>query len=239
MVPDLPAQSNAIFVSGTTLPATSISDIAVVGSATLTVGGAVQTINRQMVSAVSNGIVVRSSTMSVSDLDRQTGNVVTVGGSTIVAFTSGSAVVIGPATLTIGGAAQTINGQFAGAGSIGLVVGSSTTHIASAIQTENSFPSGAVVTGSDGQLVTILQSDVFTIIGDGDSSTVRLESQLTLAGQTIGVPTSGVGIVDGTDNPFASTRASGATVSPTQIVGAVMIASGGQELTIVNSGSLL
>ncbi|KAF2232791.1 hypothetical protein EV356DRAFT_534306 [Viridothelium virens] len=136
----LSASSGAVFSIGsetiTAVDPAGSSGVVIIGSQTLTLGGADATISGQEVSLASGGIVLGgSSTIPLSTIPTVSTNAVAsvtftgVDGAVQTAFSlpGGNGVaVIGGATLSAGGPAATIDGQSVSEANGGLVVGGST-----------------------------------------------------------------------------------------------------------------
>ncbi|KAL9087855.1 MAG: hypothetical protein Q9165_006417 [Trypethelium subeluteriae] len=130
-------------IGGQAVSATSGQPVAI-GGTTLTPGGVPATVGGQIVSLGSQGLVVGTSTAAYSSPGEGTtpeAAAVTLGGSTYTA-SSGSPLVIGSNTLSVGGPAATVSGQVVSLGSQGVVVGSSTIGYSAA----SAAGKGAVVT---------------------------------------------------------------------------------------------
>lgn len=217
------------------------SNIVVIGSQTLTVGGMVGTVNGQAVSAYSGGIILGSGIESET--------LFTVAGHTYTASTnpaSPGVVVFGSQTLTVGGSAVTISGILITAYSEGLVVGTSTIAFSAAPATK---PTPVLLVTIAGQPYTgfidpatpsavILGSRTLTIGGSastisgvgisvgpggivvGGSITVSFTSTLTAASGpgsgTFTAPHTGSVSLSKTASLEASTPASSALALPTQ-----------------------
>lgn len=122
--PSSPAQQ--ITLDSQTFTVSRLSGNIVVGSQNLTIGGSAKTIGGGVVSAGSSIVVIDqgSTTLSLSLTTQPTGQQVTIKPMTIqVSKISTTVIVVGSNSLTVGGSAQTIDGQVVSAGSGGLIVG--------------------------------------------------------------------------------------------------------------------
>lgn len=103
----------------------------IAGSDTLTIGGSAKTVDGQIASAGTAGLVIGTSTVALTTPNPSEDPTVTIGGSIFAAFETTDAQgytvdVVGSHTLTVGGTAKTIDGQLVSAGTAGLVIGTST-----------------------------------------------------------------------------------------------------------------
>ncbi|KAI9707826.1 MAG: hypothetical protein M1820_004431 [Bogoriella megaspora] len=199
-----PAQSSqevaVATIGGQAYTATSGQPV-VVGSSTLSLGGAPATISGQVVSLGSSGLVVGSNTAPYSAALAPTGGsgiAVTLGGN-IYTAASGGSLNLGSTTIFAGGAAATVGGQRVSLGSNGLVVGSST--IAYSSGPASALPQAAVTIGSS--TLNAVSSSGNVVFG---SVTLHPGGPaLTTAGETISAAPSGSGIViDGTTHAFST-----------------------------------
>ena len=107
--------------------------VAAVDGTNLSIGGPAQTVNGQIVSEGSSGLVIDGSrTISVPQIatGTESGVVLTLGGTLVTATAipgKTGEVAIDGTTLSVGGPAETISGQVLSEGSSGLVVGGTTT----------------------------------------------------------------------------------------------------------------
>ncbi|KAK5116285.1 hypothetical protein LTR85_009257 [Meristemomyces frigidus] len=121
-------------VGSQTFTASPVSDGLVLGygatTATLSAGGAQITVGTQILSAGLSGQLFAGSSTLALQAAQQSGVVLTLGGSAIIASGSpgqSGALVIDGSTLSVSGPTQTINGQEVSKGADGLAIGSSTT----------------------------------------------------------------------------------------------------------------
>lgn len=107
---------------------------AVIGTHTLTAGGSAQTIEGDVFSLASNGLIELADATTAGF--ESSAQLITIDGRTLLAqytrLSNGQArVIVGDETLTPGGPAETIHGELVRLGSDGLVVGAATTSAAS------------------------------------------------------------------------------------------------------------
>ncbi|KAK3676401.1 hypothetical protein LTR78_003677 [Recurvomyces mirabilis] len=111
-----------------TASASENKNFAVIGAATLTVGGQAQLLDGQTISAASGGVIVNGQTVSYSAprtlAPTTQGALVTIGGQTFTAVQVGSpsTVRLGDSILSVGGPPATISGQVVSLGAAGLVL---------------------------------------------------------------------------------------------------------------------
>ncbi|KAK5135210.1 hypothetical protein LTR08_005459 [Meristemomyces frigidus] len=222
-------------------------------SVTLPSGASAATIAGQQVSINSDGAVVASSgtlfttialpppeSGSIAGSADADSTVVSIGGSVLPAKSSGNAIVLGTAIVSVGGAAQTVNGQVVSAASDGLHVGTAIVSVPSAEQALNEpvnvqAATQAVFTGSDGRQMTVQQQGSSAVVADGSSTvTLALGSQATFDGKVVSAPsTGGAVILDGSSLAFSTVTPE----SPDSVTGAVVTGSNGQAITAVQQKS--
>ena len=190
----------------------------VIGSATLTPGGAGTTIDGHAVSAASDGLVVGSSTHAVAHTQAlpQFGTVVTIGSQTLAAVAQqgagpASAIVVAGATLFAGGAGTTINGATVSAAVGGLVVGSSTV----AISRESPSATSQAILTVGGQTLTAVaqpQSGLPTAIVVAGATLSPGGPATTFHGTVISAASNGAILVGSQTIPLS------AAITPSQVV---------------------
>ncbi|KAF2093401.1 hypothetical protein NA57DRAFT_81329 [Rhizodiscina lignyota] len=157
-----------VTLNGKTLTAIESGNAVVLGSLTLTVGGSAQTLgNGQVVSAASGAVVIDGSTIPLSAAPLAAEATFALGSQAITATEAGSTIVFGSATLTIGGAATTIDGHVVSAGRSGLVVDRTSTVPFSAAPTEEAtFDLGSqAVTAVEAGNKVVIDSTTLTVGG--------------------------------------------------------------------------
>jgi hypothetical protein len=194
-----------VIIAGETVTAIMDSSNVVVAGTTLT-PGQIATISGTRVSVASDGIVVRSSTVSFNSLGSFTAkgdDAVTVGGTIYLASTisdHSDAVLIDGQTLSNGGPAAIIHGQVITKGSNGISVidpGSSSHDQAETVVTIDGIAYIAVpVSGHSGAVV--LQGQTFSIGG----------SARTIAGHLVTEGSSGISVASSMSSPSDGTSAS-------------------------------
>ncbi|KAK3629172.1 hypothetical protein LTR56_018180 [Elasticomyces elasticus] len=168
------AHVGTVVVGGSSLEASLIGSIMILGSQTLTVGGSAITLSGgATASAGLSGNVVLGGSQTVNIRSDLNSVVFTANGQTITAMPvsgdSGAAVVDSSVTLLPEGSAQVINGQTLSLGRSGIVVNGADTV---ALPTRATIPQGATL-GVDGQLHTVSQAAPGVGVVDG-SVTVTL-----------------------------------------------------------------
>jgi trimeric autotransporter adhesin len=212
-------------------------------TATLTAG---QTTNlgAQVISADSSGAVVIGTGASAATIaapeisaSEQPAAVITAGGKSYTAVQSGDNVVIADSSSTVTiaqGVSTTINGQAVAAvsGANGVIVDGSTALLSQPLST----PSVAVLTGSSGNQLTVVQQGGSYAV-EVQSSTVYISagSGTTIDGQSISVPSVSTEspLVNGQKLTLSAAPSSDQTVAS----GAVVTAGGATLVTILQDGS--
>ncbi|KAK3073686.1 hypothetical protein LTR53_004500 [Teratosphaeriaceae sp. CCFEE 6253] len=206
-------------------------------SSTITLAqGATTTFAGQTIAAASSdgGIFVDGSTI-VLEQPAPTESLATFTGSSGVQITASqakSSVVLaaGSSTITVvQGETTTFAGQtvIAGSSAGSIIVDSSVIPLGQPVPAATQ----AVVTASDGQQVTAVQTGSSIVFAAGSSTiTLAQGSSTTFAGQTVAALTDGSSVVVG-----SSTVALSAPSLPTS--GAVITGSAGQQVTVVQQGS--
>ncbi|GAB7356186.1 hypothetical protein MBLNU459_g6773t2 [Dothideomycetes sp. NU459] len=248
-------QSGAVVTFGSSAITAHSGGPLVIGSSTLTAGGAAMTLSSGpssgvIVSVGSQGLVVGSNTMTYSQLANspsdvpatRVGAVLTIGSSTITVH-SGSPVIIGSATLTAGGSDITLtsgpsSGVVVSVASQGIVVGGSTfTYNPLAAST---VPTSGAVFAVGSQTYTASEVSGGTIVVDG--TTIGPNAAATINGHIVSLAPSGV-VVDATQtidfsalsntasNPTAGGSQSGLYVDAIVIQGTTLHP-GGPAMTI-------
>lgn len=123
-------QATTLTVGGHTYTAALQSGSLVIGSSTLQPGAPGITTNGATISAYSGGVIIGTSTVSYAAQSGQPAPkesvALTEGSQTLTAVAQSGVVVVGSATLSVGGPAATVSGQFVSAASGAVIVGSST-----------------------------------------------------------------------------------------------------------------
>ena len=126
--PDPSSGKQGIVIPGGSLTAFQSNGKIIIGSSTLSVGGLAATINGQVISAASSGLVLAGSTIplsAVKTLPSPAKAVVTLGNQVYTAV-SGSIVTLRSVSLSLYGPAAIVSGQVVSLGINGVVVGSQT-----------------------------------------------------------------------------------------------------------------
>ncbi|KAL9093975.1 MAG: hypothetical protein Q9165_003645 [Trypethelium subeluteriae] len=200
------ARTADVNIDVTHYAAASHNRAVLIGSKTISVGGAPAMIGGHVVSAAAQGVVVDGTTAPFSQaaspaFDRAETAEFTIGGKPYATSWRPGAVIVGTNTLSPGGAAAVIHGQTVSAVSSGIVMDGST-EIYSA---QGSSVTGAselahrVILTVDSKPVTASEEDGALVVS---GSTLRVgNSPVTINGEAISVGESGV--VVGTSNwPF-------------------------------------
>ncbi|KAK0280179.1 hypothetical protein LTR35_008330 [Friedmanniomyces endolithicus] len=221
------AQTAVVTAGGQTFTASrqASGSVVVVGSSTLTAGGAAVTVSGQVFSAASSGLVVGSSTVgfAVGPAATQTA-VVTAGGQPFTAIRLGaSTVVVGQSTLTVGGAAVTVSGELFSAASFGLVVGGTSTAVFAAA------PQATAVVTAGGAIYTATALGSGAVIIAGTTLSVGGPAATLSNGQVFSEASSGL-VVDG-----SSTRAFSSGAAAVSSSGSRTAASGGASASAASS----
>lgn len=200
-----PPVSGAIFQIGsstfTEVPGSNL----VLGSTTISAGGAAATVNGQLVSVGSSGIVVGGSMLSFSAISTPGTTKVPIAvftvGSQVLTETQGKPLVIGSQTLPLNGPAATVGGEVISVASNGVVISSVSTSSPSTMSKAPASPStsGAVFT---------LEHSTYT---DFEGSTLVIGSKtlsvggpaITVGRDTISLASNGV-VIDGAMISFSA-----------------------------------
>lgn len=215
-LPSSPTISGAIF----TISGSTYTDIAnaplTIGSITLSVGGPAATINNELVSAASSGIVIDGSTQSFSAIPSPSpaSQAVFTIGSTLYTETAGSDLVIGTQTLSPGGPAATVGSQVISLASNGVVIEPASTSSTSnsVITTISTFgprtTSGAVFAVDHSTFTEIEGSSLvigsYTLSAGGPG--------VTIGGEFISVGSSGI-VLGSSTVPYSALPTGSATAS--------------------------
>ncbi|KAK4950665.1 hypothetical protein LTR10_010658 [Elasticomyces elasticus] len=179
--------------------------------------GAAATINGQVVSINDeNSIVVGTQTLELSNVPSAQSlqqAVVTVGGSIVTAYQTGSVVVVAGSTISSGGSAVTLNGETLSLGSSGLVIANSgstqTARLSAPTPTPSALAQVEAVLTHDSRTLTVYQVASSSGIVEVDGTRLFVGgSAVTADGHTISAASNGV-LDDGTLVPWMTTTIAG------------------------------
>ncbi|KAK5696151.1 hypothetical protein LTR97_008571 [Elasticomyces elasticus] len=179
--------------------------------------GAAATINGQVVSINDeNSIVVGTQTLELSNVPSAQSlqqAVVTVGGSIVTAYQTGSVVVVAGSTISSGGSAVTLNGETLSLGSSGLVIANSgstqTARLSAPTPTPSALAQVEAVLTHDSRTLMVYQVASSSGIVEVDGTRLFVGgSAVTADGHTISAASNGV-LDDGTLVPWMTTTIAG------------------------------
>lgn len=213
--------------------------------------GAQATVNGKYVSIPSSAgnVVIGESTLTLPTANSAALNdpavqvvATDLAGNLLTMAQQGSSVVIAGSGLTTTvplSAQASLNGQaisVPSAGGAAVVGGSSIIFQPAILDTSVGSGSQAVVTGLAGNLITMVRQGSSAIIaGAGSSATVALGVQISFAGQTISIPSTGDAAIIGGSTVALSAVANGGSAAPEWQV--VATGSDGEAFTLLQEGS--
>ncbi|KAK3614650.1 hypothetical protein LTR56_027118 [Elasticomyces elasticus] len=179
--------------------------------------GAAATINGQVVSINDeNSVVVGTQTLELSNVPSAQSSqqaIVTVGGSIVTAYQTGSVVVVAGSTISSGGSAVTLNGETLSLGSSDLVIANSrstqTARLSAPTPTPSALAQVEAVLTHDSRTLTVYQVASSSGIVEVDGTRLFVGgSAVTADGHTISAASNGV-LDDGTLVPWMTTTIAG------------------------------
>ncbi|KAL9080632.1 MAG: hypothetical protein Q9157_000608, partial [Trypethelium eluteriae] len=200
------ARTAGVNIDGTQYTAASQNGAILIGSKTISVGGAPAIIGGHIVSAAAKGAVVDGTTGPFSQaasptVDRAKIAELAINDKPYTVSWRPSAVVVGTNTLSPGGAAAVIHGQTMSAASSGIVMDGSTESYSaqgSSVTEASELAHRVILTVGDKPVTASEENDAFVVSG----STLRVgNSPVTIEGAAISVGSSGV-VVGANSLPF-------------------------------------